>query len=81
MTRVWNDEWELERMGIQLHNDPKGHETAIKELRYWNQAIDPITRKPYWWHDLTRQIQWDPPLLDGKDPYQWHPDLKQVQMH
>jgi hypothetical protein len=80
MPRVWAGDWELERMALQLGKDPKAIETKASELRYWTEAIDPITSKPYWWHELTRVVQWEAPLLEGKDPYHWHPDLKTVQM-
>jgi hypothetical protein len=80
MARVWTDEWELEKMVTQLAKDPKAFETKVSELRYWTEAIDPVTNKPFWWHELTRVVQWETPMLEGKDPYQWHPDLKASQM-
>lgn len=50
-------------------------EARITELRYWRRTTDPDTQREYWWHTLTGAAQWAPPVLDGKTPYEWHPDL------
>ena len=72
--------WELEDMTSQL--DPATSGTGrkpaaarITELRFWRRAVDRDSGRSYWWHTITGNTQWTPPLIEGKSPYEWHPDL------
>jgi hypothetical protein len=50
-------------------------DARITELRYWRRTTDPDSGREYWWHTLTGASQWSPPVLEGRTPYEWHPDL------
>lgn len=52
--------------------------SKVGDLVYWRKATDSKTGKTYWWHSLTWASQWMPPVVEGKDPYQWHPHLKEM---
>jgi hypothetical protein len=51
-------------------------ECAQDELRYWRRTTDPRSGRDYWWHTASAARQWAMPTVDGKGPYEWHPNLE-----
>ena len=75
--RLASGEWELEAMAEQLNpgRGRKPAETRIAELRYWREARDLSDGRPYWYHVVNWARQWTPPLVEGRGPREYHPDL------
>lgn len=70
MPTVLSGAWELERLREQLepgkHYNPK--QQRLADLTYWKPATDRATGREYWYHELTWQTVWQPPVVDGKGP-------------
>lgn len=76
MDRVRAGDWQLETMCSDL--DPTTHmsekEKLIRDFRYWRKATTSDGRH-YWYDTRTWRRSWTPPVVDGKGPYEHHPDL------
>ena len=63
------DAWGLEDMTAQLGPRARGAaEARVAELRYWRRARDAASGAEFWWHRVNSQVQWAPPIVDGKTP-------------